>query len=364
MRCPKCGHEQHDDTQCESCGIYFAKYAQYQERRQQLNEELENQQDAHRFPTGLALGILLLIVLAAGGLFWIFRGHVPAPPSTTPLASKPSERPAASTPSNLIDLEKQLAETSPAANAVEQVRNATVRIQTSWGLGSGFLVSRDCLILTNKHVIKLDGPTLARAESDLARQRDAVDRLRRQLDERKKQFYGRCSKCDEDSLRAYLGDMGQQLNQLEESSNNLSEQLNAARVSDLKIILADGSTFMASVLRESNMSDLALLKMDGALCPRVQFGDENKVAQGETLYTAGNPIGLKFTVTSGIFSGHYYSDQIHLLQTDAPINPGNSGGPLFDKQGRVIGINTLVVTGTQGIGFAIPISTAIEEFNL
>jgi S1-C subfamily serine protease len=67
-------------------------------------------------------------------------------------------------------------------------------------------------------------------------------------------------------------------------------------------------------------------------------------------------------VTSGIFSGERGEGHERLLQTDAPINPGNSGGPLITENGEVIGINTLVLRGTQGIGFAIPIEAAFDDF--
>ena len=68
-------------------------------------------------------------------------------------------------------------------------------------------------------------------------------------------------------------------------------------------------------------------------------------------------------MTSGVFSGEREQGEQRLLQTDAPINPGNSGGPLITENGRVIGINTMVLRGTQGIGFAIPIETALDQFS-
>jgi len=82
----------------------------------------------------------------------------------------------------------------------------------------------------------------------------------------------------------------------------------------------------------------------------------------ERLYTVGNPQGLAYTVTSGVFSGERGEGNQRVLQTDAPINPGNSGGPLITASGQVVGINTMVARGMQGIGFAIPIEAVYEEF--
>jgi serine protease Do len=97
-------------------------------------------------------------------------------------------------------------------------------------------------------------------------------------------------------------------------------------------------------------------------CPHLEPGDSSGLAQGERLYTIGNPSGFAYSVTSGIFSGDRGTGQQRMLQTDAPINPGNSGGPLIRENGQVIGINTLVLRGAQGIGFAIPIEAIYQEF--
>jgi S1-C subfamily serine protease len=93
----------------------------------------------------------------------------------------------------------------------------------------------------------------------------------------------------------------------------------------------------------------------------VRQGDTSALGQGETLYAIGNPLKLDHSVTSGVFSGRREG----MLQTNAQINPGNSGGPLINEQGQVIGINTMKLGGEniEGIGFAIPIEVAIEEFS-
>ena len=107
--------------------------------------------------------------------------------------------------------------------------------------------------------------------------------------------------------------------------------------------------------------DLALLKVDAeGQLPVESLGDSDELRVGEWVMAIGNPFGLEQTVTAGIVSAKGrvigagpYDD---FIQTDASINPGNSGGPLFNAEGQVVGINTAIIAGGQGIGFAIPIN--------
>ncbi|MGE5390938.1 MAG: S1C family serine protease [Deltaproteobacteria bacterium] len=109
--------------------------------------------------------------------------------------------------------------------------------------------------------------------------------------------------------------------------------------------------------------DLAVLKVEGSSYPTVPLGDSNKMRVGDFVVAIGEPYGLDNTVTTGVVSAKGRPITIqdrnykNLIQTDAAINPGNSGGPLLNLAGQVIGINTAVNEGAQGIGFAIPINT-------
>lgn len=132
---------------------------------------------------------------------------------------------------------------------------------------------------------------------------------------------------------------------------------------EIKVKLSDGREFKAIAKGADEKLDLAVLKIDvkGAL-PVAELGDSDAIQVGEWVMAIGNPFGLNQTVTAGIVSATGrvigsgpYDDYI---QTDASINPGNSGGPLFDARGKVIGINTAIIAGGQGIGFAIPINMA------
>lgn len=127
--------------------------------------------------------------------------------------------------------------------------------------------------------------------------------------------------------------------------------------------LNDGREFDATVQGRDPNTDLALIKIDaGEKLVSLPLGDSDAIAIGSWVIAVGSPFGLEQTVTSGIISakgrviGSGPFD--NFLQTDASINPGNSGGPLIDMQGNVVGINTAIVRGGQGIGFAIPINMA------
>jgi serine protease Do len=131
---------------------------------------------------------------------------------------------------------------------------------------------------------------------------------------------------------------------------------------EINVKLSDGRTFLATVKGADQKLDLALLKVEAeGQLPVVELGDSDNLKVGEWVMAIGNPFGLEQTVTAGIVSAKGrvigagpYDD---FIQTDASINPGNSGGPLFDASGQVVGINTAIVAGGQGIGFAIPINT-------
>jgi len=131
----------------------------------------------------------------------------------------------------------------------------------------------------------------------------------------------------------------------------------------IRVILKDEREFDAEVKGRDPNTDLALIKIksDGNL-PVIQFGNSDDVKVGEWVMAIGNPFGLEHTVTVGIISAKGrvigsgpYDD---FIQTDASINPGNSGGPLINMDGKVVGINTAIIAGGQGIGFAIPVNMA------
>ncbi|MEH1964942.1 MULTISPECIES: HhoA/HhoB/HtrA family serine endopeptidase [unclassified Nostoc] len=131
------------------------------------------------------------------------------------------------------------------------------------------------------------------------------------------------------------------------------------------VTLKDGRTFDGKVLGEDPVTDVAAIKIDANNLPTLSVGNSDALQPGEAVIAIGNPLGLNNTVTSGIISatGRSSSDigasdkRVDYIQTDAAINPGNSGGPLLNARGQVIAMNTAIIRGAQGLGFAIPINT-------
>ena len=141
-----------------------------------------------------------------------------------------------------------------------------------------------------------------------------------------------------------------------------------AEADSITVQLPDGREFDATVVGSDAPTDIALLKVDGVTdMPTVAFGDDRLLRVGDWVVAVGNPFGLGGTVTAGIVSSIArdigegpYTDYI---QIDAPINQGNSGGPTFDLSGRVVGVNSVILSpsgGSVGIGFAIPATTVQE----
>lgn len=132
------------------------------------------------------------------------------------------------------------------------------------------------------------------------------------------------------------------------------------------VTFSDGRSFEGKVLGEDPVTDIAVVKIPANNLQTVVLGNSEQVRPGQWAIAIGNPLGLQETVTVGVISATDRSSRdigvadkrIGFLQTDAAINPGNSGGPLLNARGQVIGVNTAIIGGAQGLGFAIPIDTA------
>ena len=134
------------------------------------------------------------------------------------------------------------------------------------------------------------------------------------------------------------------------------------------VTLKDGRVFDGTVKGVDEVTDLAVVKIDGKALPVAPLGNSDSIQVGDWAIAVGNPLGLDNTVTLGIVSTLKRSSaqvgipdkRLDFIQTDAAINPGNSGGPLLNDRGEVIGINTAIRADAMGIGFAIPINKAKE----
>ena len=362
MDCPKCGHPQSDTIKCASCGVYFAKLG----ARVAIAGSALPQAPASR---GFGAGALVLAALATGSVVYglmrgTHEGHASAAatPDSPPPAQSAPDRSAATTAAR---------PGASAVNAVEAARRATVFIRTAWGLGSGFIIDADCHVITNRHVVETDGARVA-ANVDHNPETQAgiaVTQQRLQNAIIAAQLHRRVL-AGQPGNNLEIIQLDERIRQMQQMLVNLPQQLDAditKRVNDaghsgFSVTLLDGTHYEGLHARLSPDADLAVFQLPANDCPFIAADRNAELRVSERVYTIGNPSGLGYTVTSGVVSGLRDIDGKRYVQTDAPINPGNSGGPLITEQGRVIAINSLVMRGAQGIGFAIPIDAVFKEF--
>ncbi len=380
--CAKCGHRQWGGEECESCDIIFRKVEEREERRKSREERTTLAAYPEEGRSG-GLGRFLMVAVLIGltaGLTYFFTAkrsdapvHTQAPPPLdSGMDSRPRPAPDRTGPGtgSPVAAQPQPLPTGTGANRIEQARNATVSVLTPWGQGSGFFIL-DTYIITNKHVVQADPQQVAERRQKIEAARKLANVEEQRL-ARLRQELGRIPDGPErrqgisllQEREAELARFRAQLAESEEELRRVSQPLAA---SDIRIRFADGREQSIHAFRLSSRNDLALLLVtmphDTVLQPA---GEKDWLSQGDRVYAIGNPRGLSHTVTSGVFSGYREKKETGemMLQTDAPINPGNSGGPLIDEQGRVHGVNTMILSNTQGIGFAIPIKTVFDDFGL
>ncbi|HZP80195.1 MAG TPA: trypsin-like peptidase domain-containing protein [Chthonomonadaceae bacterium] len=137
----------------------------------------------------------------------------------------------------------------------------------------------------------------------------------------------------------------------------------------ISVTLQDGRQFVGTVIGSDHTTDVALVHIEGKNLPVAKLGTVRGLVPGQMVVAIGNPFGFRFTVTHGVISALdrpiSTEDRVYerLIQTDCAINPGNSGGALVNLRGEVVGINTIVLNRGQGIGFAIPMDTAVRVAN-
>ena len=224
-------------------------------------------------------------------------------------------------------------------NAIERARNATVFIDSGFGTGSGFFLDDSCTIVTNAHVVHLDF--------------DAIKELKTDQSQLKAYFkHGSPGRKERDELQ-------KQLTAINKAADSYDTNGDA---SEIRVSFVNGREVQAKLIARSTDYDLAYLKIKEVGCPFLEQDSTLDQPLGYKVFTIGNPAGMKYTATSGIVSGYADHDGISFIQTDAAINPGNSGGPLIDPDGRLLGVNTMILSRTEGIGFSLPTQTLLEDF--
>lgn len=293
------------------------------------------------------------------------------------------------------DLATQLNNRFHPGSVIETVTLSVITIETTLGLGSGFFISDDGYILTNKHVIRPgegeqweeakdkfeQSRTKLKEQQDwLNKERKRLSALKKELDAYKTRIQQAGSGSLKNSAAADYNIMSQRYQQwkrqydevasnyrdskekIDQAESEFRLKSSAAQLERrFKILLKDDTELRAELVSISQDHDLALLKLDGYRTPVLQQ-QQTIPNQGQEVYAVGSPLGIRDSVTSGIVTRSHRN----AIMTDAQILPGNSGGPLVTTEGKVVGINTLKIfhkhVNGDGFGVAIPLGLAYETF--
>ncbi len=374
MECPKCGHEQDNTFECESCGIVFEKYEQIQARLR-VHETSKPIEISRRMGSpkskspyyallGVAFGIIACLVL-----YRLFLYSDNKQTKNEELAKRrPAQEETIKGEKNIEAIKLAPYTSRSTSDYIARAANATVFVETAWGSGSGFFVDDGCQVVTNRHVVHLDPRSVESMEVQQNRLKQIIDYEEQEIARAEDGVRYISERGSREEVEKFIRIKKERLEELKMRYQAFTSTLESIKygsgLSELNVILIDGSQYTASIAQLSERYDLALLVLPESNCQFIEPGKSNRLRQGDPVYTVGHPVGLRHSVTSGIISGFREHAGVRYIQTDAPINPGNSGGPLIDLNGEVVGVNTMILADTEGIGFAIPIEVVLDEFQL
>jgi serine protease Do len=257
----------------------------------------------------------------------------------------------------------------PAVDPIQNALKATVTVRTPWGgTGSGFFINEHSVI-TNKHVIKLDDASFEAFKNRVEKNRRIINLEIDKISEWKRKMEDIPAGPNRTQWEIFIKEREQEVNRVlplqKENEEELSNLIYQRSSQNIKIVMSDNKEYTVDRIISSSDHDLALLKVESVFAQSLKRGAKARLKQGQVVYAIGSPLGLDNTVTSGIFSAYrkIAGHNETYLQVDASINPGNSGGPLIDKEGYVLGVNTMGAREAKGIGFAIPIEVVFEAFS-
>uniref|UniRef100_UPI00405612BD trypsin-like peptidase domain-containing protein n=1 Tax=Candidatus Electronema sp. TaxID=2698783 RepID=UPI00405612BD len=333
-------------------------------------------------------------------LYEKYGGTITLPAHQVQEISYAKNQKAVETPTASSNLAGQLRERLQPKTPLEEASLRTLAVKTVVGFGSGFFISENGLIVTNKHVVRGSEEDTAQIRKQIDQFSDEIGEYGRQLGQLRKSIDQRQSdirrhreilreaemsgRADErqlalrkkelDAFEASLAadekryrEAQRDYDSVKGNADRQAEQFRdgqrqLARQDSFEVILADQTKLHAKLCAISPEHDLALLQIEDAATPRLEPVKRDSLTLGQQVYALGSPadLSLQNTVTSGVLSGF----RANFIQTNAQIYPGNSGGPLIDEQGRVIGVNTMkeLTRKFEGLGFAIPIETVFAEF--
>ncbi len=290
------------------------------------------------------------------------------------------------------DLHKILTERFKPASKIDEATLSVVTVQTKVGSGSGFFITDNGYLVTNRHVIRPATSSgwkdqeaelkeyevkLENYRADLREDKRSIKEMKQTIDDNRDYIEsGKASKSDQKRYKRYVQkykrykaryeDNRKQFRKYDKKYKKAKSELGfnnslSSFSKKFTIILKNGKKYSARLVKVSKNHDLALLKLDNYKTPFLDLSSQQWPRQGAKVFAIGSPLGITDSLTTGIIT----KSAKEYIFTDAQILPGNSGGPLVNPEGQVLGVNTAVVSGTRnadGLGVAVYSKLIKSEF--